>query len=87
LERIKEKLKKEVLEELTSFQREFRNRLADFIIAAFAFASAFLWRDAINSILNPLIQENKLVSAFTVTIISVLVIVIVSRILKVKKKI
>lgn len=82
---------------LTTFQYEFRKQLATFITGAFAFVAALLWRDAIKSYLGryqELIQNImpikevwavELFTAFLVTIVAVIAIVIVSRLLKPQK--
>ncbi len=82
---------------LTGFQREFRNQLATFITGAFAFVAALLWRDAIKSYLDTyqeLIQNSmpikevwvvQFFTAFLVTVVAVIAIVIITKLLKPSK--
>lgn len=92
--------KKEILNlknELTEFEKEFRKHLATFITGAFALVAALLWNDAIKSFLDRYqnrivemipIKEQwvvQFVTAFSVTVIAVAAIIIVSKILKEEK--
>lgn len=82
---------------LTGFQKEFREQLATFITGAFAFVAALLWKDAITSYLEryqELIQNItpikeawavQLLTAFLVSVVAVIAIVIISNVLKPKK--
>ena len=89
---VAKKLKKNAKE----FHNEFRKQLATMLVASFSFVSALLWRDAINSLLAGYIDSIKnfvparniymikFVVALAVTIVSVLVILIISKTLKPK---
>lgn len=82
---------------LTSFKKEFFKQLTTFITGAFAFVAALLWRDAIRSFLER--YENyiqsffpikeawiiKFYTAFAVSVIAVLAIILVSKFLKVEE--
>ncbi len=87
-----------IKKKLTAFQREFRRRLATFITGAFAFVAALLWRDAIKSFLEKyqsLIEESlpikevwvtEVFTAFVVSAIAIVVIILVTKSLKVNEK-
>ena len=90
LEFLKKKL---VEEEMATFRKEFYKHLSTFITGAFSFVAALLWRDAIKSLLERIIEVGReklpvggltlqFLTAFAVTIIAVIAIVIISRILK-----
>ncbi|MDO8459656.1 MAG: DUF5654 family protein [Nanoarchaeota archaeon] len=76
------------------FRKEFRDQLSIAVTAAFAFLIALAWKDAIFESVNKIISSFNLfsniylfriLSAIAVTIISVLGILIVSRITAQKK--
>jgi hypothetical protein len=91
-------VKKRLRKELSEFQKEFRKHLTTFITGAFAFVSALLWRDAIQSLLDIYKKEieylmpfhniwlAKFFIAFAVSVIAVVAIVIISKVLKIEKK-
>lgn len=93
--KLREKIK---FEYLTAFQKEFRKQLATFITGAFAFVAALLWRDAIKSFVEKyqnLIKEImplkevwviQFFTAFAVSIIAVIAIIVISKVLGVEKK-
>ncbi len=80
--------------EVQAFHREFKRRLFDFITGAFAFVAALLWRDAINKLIQSYVQTLKagifivnpwladFLVAFSVSVIAVIAIVLLSKILK-----
>lgn len=82
---------------LSVFQKEFRKHLTTFITGAFAFVAALLWRDAIQSFLNQYkdtiqsmmpIKEvwfAQLFTAFAVSAIAVIAIIIISKLLRVEE--
>jgi len=84
-----------IKERLSAFQKEFRNRLATFLTSAFAFVAAFLWRDAIRAFIDRYneaitgmmpIKEAWVVQSYTALIVSigaVVVIILLSKFLKV----
>ncbi len=86
--------RKNLKKEFTAFQREFRKHLAQFITGAFAFVAALLWRDAIKSFIERYKEtiENSMpikevwfaqfFTAFAVSVIAVIAIIIVSKVLK-----
>lgn len=79
---------------MTTFHKEFRKHMADFITGAFAFVAALLWRDAVNafiqryeSYITTLIPMKEtwifqVLVAFMVSVIAVIAIIVVSRLLK-----
>lgn len=83
---------------LSTFQKEFRKHLTTFITGAFAFVAALLWRDAIQSFLDQYkdaiqsvmpIKEvwfAQLFTAFAVSVIAVIAIIIISKLLKVEEE-
>lgn len=87
-----------IKKKLTAFQREFRRQLATFITGAFAFVAALLWRDAIKSFLEKyqsLIEDlmpikevwvTELFTAFVVSALAIVVIILVTKSLKVNEK-
>jgi hypothetical protein len=84
------RLRKDLEKELTAFQKEFRKHLATFITGAFSFVAALFWRDAISEMIGTFIPPAeewffKLWIALGVTVISVLAIVVISKILRVEK--
>ncbi len=86
--------KKALKNGISTFQKEFRKHLATFITGAFSFVAALLWRDTIQSFLEKYqtaIQESlpikdlwltQFLTAFGVTVVAVVVIIIISRVLK-----
>jgi hypothetical protein len=86
----------ELKDGLSSFHREFRKHLSTFITGAFAFVAALLWRDAIKSLLDryqeylqslmPVkeVWVTQFFTAFAVSIIAVLAIIIISKLLRVE---
>lgn len=90
----KERLKKEIKEELSEFQKAFKKHLISFITGAFTFVAALLWRDAISSFLEKyqeMIQSavfvkemwvTRLITAFAVSLLAVFIIYILSKVLK-----
>jgi len=95
MRKIKRIVSKKVLKNgIVSFQREFKKHLATFITGAFSFVAALLWRDAIQSFLEKYqtaIQESlpikelwvtQFLTAFAVTIVAVVAIIIISKLLK-----
>ncbi|MFA5020424.1 MAG: DUF5654 family protein [Candidatus Pacearchaeota archaeon] len=64
------------------FKREFKISLKSAIVAAFGFLIALVWKDLITEYVNKISEsapvQGKLISAFIVTLICVLGIVIVS---------
>jgi len=89
---LKEK-KKEILDNVSSFQKEFRKHLTTFITGAFAFVAALVWRDAIQNSLSTI--KNLLPNiggwvldyllAFIITVIAVISIIIISKLLKIEE--
>lgn len=91
-------VRKGLRSKFSAFQHEFRRQLSTFITGAFAFVAALLWRDAIKSFIEryrefivewiPLRDEwfIQFYTAFAVTIIAVVAIVLISRYLKPSKK-
>ncbi len=81
-------------QEVENFLNLFKKHLSEFVIGAFAFVSALLWRDAIQELINRYresIQQlvpfegviiTKFIIALAVTFVAVLAIAIVSRLLK-----
>ena len=80
--------------EIENFVNLFKKHLSDFVIGAFAFVSALLWRDAIQELINryrETIQQlipfegvilTKFIIALAVTVVAVIAIAIISRFLK-----
>jgi len=97
---LREKYRHQLKEHSEDFQREFKKQLALFITGAFSFVAALLWNGAINKIitryqaaivarLSFLPKEGYVVDlsvALVVTLIGVIVVVVVSKILKVEEK-
>ncbi|MFH8087029.1 MAG: DUF5654 family protein [Candidatus Aenigmatarchaeota archaeon] len=93
-----EKLNHKIIKGLGTFQKEFRKHLSTFITGAFAFVAALLWRDAIQSFLDRYkitIQElmpikeiwfSQLFTAFAVSIVAVIAIIVISKLLKVEEE-
>lgn len=83
---------------LYSFRKEFNKHLTTFVTGAFAFVAALLWRDAITYTLTneselianvfPFFGEGglKYVTAFIITIVAVVAIIIISRLLKTEEE-
>ena len=74
---------------LHTFRKEFKKQMNTAIMAAFGFLIALVWKDVITNFVNNLSEKSQihgaLISAFGVTIISVLGIMLFSRILKEKE--
>jgi len=83
------RLKKVVKKHADTYMMEMKKALSTAILAAFAFLMALSWREYITEIIDSILQyspaQGKLVSAVLVTVISVLGIVIVTRLLQVKE--
>lgn len=81
---LKEKTKKATLE----FQKEFKKSVVGAIISAFSLIIALTWRDVITALVTKISSEapikNSLISALIITTISVIGILIVSKIGKEK---
>ena len=89
--------KEKIIRHVSAFRREFSKHLTTFITGAFAFVAALLWRDAIVSFLDRyqnLIKElmplkeiwvAQISTALAVTVIAVVVIIAVSKLLKVEE--
>jgi len=91
------KIKKEIKEELTEFQAELRKQMANFIVGAFSFVAALVWRDAIKSFVNKLINAEvvkamfpgnewvvSFITAIVITLIAVVGIVVTTKVLNPK---
>ncbi len=73
-----------VKKKIVKFNHEFKKTLATALVAAFGFITALAWKDAINEyFLNKLsslsILQGKLITALIITLISVIVIMITSK--------
>ncbi|HDJ96689.1 MAG TPA: hypothetical protein ENG45_01305 [Candidatus Aenigmarchaeota archaeon] len=93
------RLRKELVEELESFQRELRKYLLTFITGSFSFVAALVWRDAIKSIIDRIFETAwilkklpikeawflQLVTAIFITIIAVLGIYTATKFLRPKE--
>jgi preprotein translocase subunit Sss1 len=76
------------------FKKEFKKHLLTFIVGGLSFVAALLWRDAISSLLTRYQQRIQnlipwkeewvvlFITAFAVTVVAVLGIIIVSKLLK-----
>ena len=85
----KEKLNKTLKE----FHSELKKQMATFIVGAFSFVAALIWRDAIRSIIDTLIKTEQLkmyihsewmlnvITAIIVTFIAVIGIILTNKIL------
>ena|SRR5437867_2451295 len=73
--------------ELSAVQREFRKQMGTLMTSAFAFFAALLWRDAMVDLIP---QGQQIVLKFTtaaiVSVFSVFMIILISRMLKVDDK-
>ena len=72
-----------VVQELTQFERQFKNKMGTLIISAFGLVAALMWNDAIKEFLTTLVPEQelllfKIVAALSVTVIAVLITVALS---------
>ncbi|HKL23506.1 MAG TPA: DUF5654 family protein [Candidatus Nanoarchaeia archaeon] len=76
-------------QKLKNFNIEFKKATATAIIAAFGFLIALVWRDVITEFVESITNESpvqgKLISAIIITIISVLGILILTKINQEKK--
>jgi hypothetical protein len=85
-----ESLKLKTTEKIKTFNREFKKTTITAIIAAFGFLVALVWKDVITEFVNTLTNKSpiqgKLISAVIVTIISVLGILILTKLGQEKKK-
>lgn len=80
----RERAKMEINRHFSTIQKEFRKQLGTFIVGAFSFVAALLWRDAITEALNVFQFHGsfilyKFLSAIIVSIIAVFVIMVLSR--------
>lgn len=85
-EEVKKLTRKEIAKKkIKSFRIEFKKALSTAIIAAFGFLMALVWRDVITEWVNKISEtspvQGKLISALIVTLISVLGIMIFTKIL------
>jgi hypothetical protein len=76
---------------LSAFQTEFRKHLGTFIIGAFSFVAALLWRDAITELLKIFEFKGNLIfykflSAILVSIIAIFMIVVLTRGFKIENQ-
>ena len=88
------RVRERVKSHLSSFQKEFRKHLSTFLTGSFAFVAALLWRDTIKSFLiyyEEFIKKlmpikevwfAQFFTAFAVSVIAVIAIIIVSKVLK-----
>jgi len=101
LKRLEERgYKIEFQSHLSYFRKQFNKRFTDFIVGAFALVTALLWSSAINKTLNservktffseafPILKDEGLsyATAFVVTVVAVVMIVIISKLLKLEEK-
>ncbi len=67
------------------FEREFRKSLGMALIAAFGFLTALAWKDVITGYLEKIISlspiQGKLISALIITAISVIVIILITKLI------
>lgn len=81
----KQKLKLKTKESAKKFKREVKKSTNTAIVAAFAFLIALSWRDLITEYVNKISTNNllqgKFISAITITLISVLGILLVTKLL------
>lgn len=91
----KEKLKAELLHEkakkgVKTFKKEFKKEINTAVLAAFGFLIALVWKDVITAFVENLSEKahfgGAIISAFVVTIICVLGIMLFSKILKDKEE-
>lgn len=72
-----------------AFNKELRKSLSTAIIAAFGFLMALVWRDVITAWVNTISEhspiQGKLISAILVTMISVIGILVVTKVLSDKE--
>src|SRR5437867_5426102 len=73
--------------ELSAVQREFRKQMGTLLTSAFAFFAALLWRDAMIDLI-PQGQQIflKFMTATIVSVVSVLMIILISKTLKIDDK-
>ena len=83
---------KRIKKEIRQFHREFKRQLTTLIVGSFSFVTALLWRDAINAIIEkyisgikplvplPNVYLLKIYVALAVTVLSVFIVVLLSRI-------
>ena len=88
----KEKAKMVFSQHLDSVQKDFRKHFGTFIVGAFSFVAALLWRDSIAEALKVFeikggIVFYKFLSAIVVSIIAIFVIIAVTRGLKINTQI
>jgi len=89
---------RKIKEEIRQFHEEFKRQLTTLIVGSFSFVTALLWRDAINAIIEkyisgirPLVPLSnvyllKIYVALAVTIVSVFIVVLLSRVSALKSK-
>lgn len=70
---------------IKKFRREFRKSFGIAIIAAFGLVTALSWKDVITEYLEKIISlspiQGKLISALIITIISVIVIILITKLI------
>ena len=91
IKRLKEKLavsRKNVVASRNKFQRELKKSVNTAIIAAFSFLIALAWKDVITEYVEKISEvspvKGKLISALIITLVSVMGMLIATRILAVK---
>lgn len=88
----REKAKMNINRHLTVIQKEFRKHLGTFIVGAFSFVAALLWRDAIAEALKVFEFKGglifyKFLSAIIVSIIAIFAIIVLTRGLKIESQV
>jgi len=83
----REKAKMAIGDHLETFQKEYRKHLGTFIVGAFSFVAALLWRDAIVEALKPFEFQGsfvlyKFLSAIVISLIAVFAIIAITKGLK-----
>ncbi len=91
-------MKRKIKRTLEDFRLEFRKQIATFIIGAFSFVAALIWRDTIRSFIDSLVKTEalrsvvhsewvlNLITALIVTVIAVLGIIITTRFISPKEE-
>lgn len=79
---------KKILEKAHKFRLEVAKTISSSLVAAFGLVTGLAWKEVVDEYMKLIVspEQSKLITAFVITIISVICIVVISRILATEEK-